>query len=81
VEDELERAERFQRMFVTPLVDAVRAEVKPVVDGHERLSRRVAKLETNQKRALWGLSAIASVVSVAVGIGFDWLKRKFGLGH
>jgi hypothetical protein len=66
---------------VTPLVDAVRQEVKPVVEGHKSLSRRVAKLEANQKRAIWGLSAAAAAGSVVLGVVLDWVKRKFGWGH
>jgi hypothetical protein len=78
---DLEDAERFQRAFVTPLVDAVKLEIRPVVEGHETLRRRVDKLEIDQKRAIWGLSAAAGVASVAIGVVLDWVKRKLGWSH
>lgn len=78
---ELEDAERFQRLFVAPLVEGVRKEIAPVVEGHKSLSDRVGKLETNQKRAIWGLSAAAGVASVVFAAVLDWVKRKLGFGH
>jgi hypothetical protein len=76
---DLEDAEMFQALFVKPLVDAVRTEVRPVVEGHAALRRRVQRLERNQKRAIWGLSATAALFSVGFGLVLDWLKSKLGL--
>lgn len=81
MKDELESAERFQRLFVTPLVDGVRKELNPIVKGQQDLTQRVSKLEAMFGRAVWGLSIASAVMSVVLGVGLDYIKRKLGLSH
>lgn len=75
--NDLEDAERFQKLFVAPLVDAVRAEVKPLVEADRDHEDRLKKLESNQKRALVGLSAVVLAVTIAFNAVVDYLRNKF----
>jgi Ni,Fe-hydrogenase III large subunit len=81
----LEDAERFQRLFVTPMIEAVRTEVKnqlaPVVEGHrklfaeqERIRDRLNTVERMQKKALVGYGVFASGLAVIVAAVWDWIK-------
>lgn len=81
MKDELESAERFQRLFVTPLVEGVRKEINPLVKGQQDLSARVGKLEKNFNRAVGGLSIAAALFSVVFGLVLDYVKRKLGISH
>lgn len=72
--DNLDDAEKFQKHFVTPLVDAVRAEVRPLVESDRMQNEAIQKLQSNQKKALIGfagISALASIVAAAL-----WNKAK-----
>jgi hypothetical protein len=73
--NDLEDAEKFQEHFVKPLVDAVRKEISPLARTVYATRTRVAKLERSQARAFIGFAG----VSVAVGLAFDWFKKKIGL--
>jgi len=74
-------AERFQRLFVQPMVEAVKTEVRtsiyPLVQGHAELGRRVDALEGSQRKALVGYSVFAAGLSVALAAGWDWIKSIF----
>lgn len=71
--DNLDDAEKFQKHFVTPLVEAVRAEVKPLVEAQAKTEERLNKLEANQKKALIGYGGVIAVVTLA----FNVIKAKF----
>lgn len=71
--DDIDDAEKFQKHFVTPLIDAVRAEVKPLVDAKLDHEKRLAGLESNQKKALIGYAGIITVLTVA----FNYVKAKY----
>lgn len=82
-----EEAEQFQRLFVTPLVNAVKTEmanhVEKVtaivttattkVDGMEN---RVTRLESSQKKALAGFALYATGLSLLIGSLWGWIKSK-----
>ena len=80
---DIDAAERFQRMFVAPMVEMVRLELKPIVSGLQAeiislkesdraQSKEITGLKENQKKALLGWAAIVFAVSV----GFSYLKMK-----
>ena len=86
-EKDLEYAVRFQQLFVEPLVDAVRAELKPLAERakqHEEadqqrfadVNNRLNAIEGNQKKALFAYAAIVAAVTAAVSAGWAWLKSK-----
>lgn len=77
--DDLDDAEKFQKHFVTPLVEAVRAEMKPLTTTVYATRERVKKLEGNQMKAMLGFAGMATALSVALGLGVDWLRKKVGL--
>lgn len=76
---DLKDAEEFQKHFVLPLVEAVRQEVRPLVEMDQRQELRIAALEGTQKKALAGFAAAAAVVATVFGVLLDWGKRKLGL--
>ncbi len=78
--NDLEDAARFQELFVKPMVDAVRAELKPLTKTVYATRERVQKLEGNQRKALIGLAGLTFVVASTIGVVVDWAKRKIGLG-
>lgn len=88
--DTFEEAERFQRMFVKPMVDAVRAEVQshlgPIAEAHKVIqaeqqtqAARLATLEGSQKKALVGYGVFAAGFSIALAASWDYVKGKVGL--
>lgn len=92
--DSLDDAEKFQKHFVTPIVDAVKTEVKTLVDDTrkemEALKKRDAdqqadidSLKLNQKKALAGYGFLSLSVSTAVGLLYgatrNWVKKHFGV--
>jgi hypothetical protein len=77
--DDFEKAERFQRLFVTPLVDAVRVEMKAHLEPmNQTLTRieafepRISKLERSQKKALAGLGIFATLIGLGCRAGWEW---------
>lgn len=80
--------EQFQRLFVTPLVDRVAAEVKSVVDplirqqavddaaraDHEQ---RIGALEGNMKKALTVWTSVVSAATFLVHYGWAKVQQKF----
>lgn len=73
--------EELQKHFVAPLVDALRAEIKPAIEKVQAIdakvdamASRVGALEKDQKKALVGYgvfsTALAGVLSIA------WVKIK-----
>lgn len=75
---DLQDAEQFQKHFVTPLVDAVRAEVRPIVEQSKTHEQRLDQIENNQRKALGGIAVYATLASVVIGGSIDWFKRKLG---
>lgn len=89
--DSFEEAERFQRLFVQPLVEAVKIEMKTHVEdvttivqgvtvkvkGHED---RLNALETNQKKALIGWGVITLAVGTAVTAAWNYIRTKVHIG-
>lgn len=85
----LEDAERFQRLFVTPVVNAMKqemgAQLQPLVSGlAERREAdglqngRLDRLESKQTKALLGWGIYATGLSIAIAAGWDWIKKKLG---
>jgi hypothetical protein len=90
--DTLAEAERFQRLFVMPMVDAVRTEVassiKPIADAHQLLVKqqaehgdRITSLEGRQNKALVGYAVFASGLSVILATSWEYLRSIFGYKH
>lgn len=86
--DTFDEAERFQRLFVRPLVDAVRAEMQsslqPLIENGERREARIRsiedrtlRLEQTQSRALLGWGVFAAGLSIALTAIWDYLKGLF----
>jgi hypothetical protein len=87
VPNSLEEAERFQNLFVKPMVEAMEAKieaqftpiaasqarVESVVNGFES---RIHRLEADQRKALWGWGAYCVAASTLLGIGLNWVKQK-----
>lgn len=89
--DDLERAERYQRLFVRPIVDQLKIELEahiaPLVTAQQdqrtilsEHGRRIGRLEGSQKKALIGFGFYASIASIAVGAGWNWIKGKIKIG-
>lgn len=74
---DLDDAEKFQRHFVQPLIDAVRDEVKPLVKAQADHEDRLKQLESNQKKALVGFAGIVIVVSVVFNATVEFIRGKF----
>jgi len=74
---DLEDAEQFQKHFVTPLVEAVRQEVQPVVAQTRQNTEDIATLKANQKKALWGWSWLVAVASSVLAILAAEFKKRF----
>lgn len=70
--------EQIKRIVVDPTVEAVRAEVAPLVQNDQRQQERLDALEKNQGRALAGLAAYATALSIGLGFTLDYIKRKIG---
>lgn len=83
--DMLDMAERYQRTFVKPLVDAVTQQI----DTHlKELGTRVGavestltshtadltKLKADQKKALIGYGVFSSAVAAGLAAGWTWVK-------
>lgn len=88
--DNFEEAERFQRLFVTPIVGAMELKLErmlaPLVSTQKALTvridiieGRVAKLEVSEKHALWGWGVYATVVAAATTGGIKWVMAKLHL--
>lgn len=71
--DDIEDAEKFQQHFVTPLVEQIRAELKPLVMTSQAHEARLAKLESNQKKAMLGYAGIVALVTA----GWHYAKAKY----
>lgn len=73
---DLADVEQLQRLMVTPLVEAVRAEMKSLVARVDAIEPDVASLKKNQGKALIGWTVLVAIVSA----GFGWVKDKvFGV--
>jgi hypothetical protein len=72
--------ESFQKHFVSPMIDAMREEIKPLVRDVSDLKDRVTHLESNQKRAMvgWGVfsAALASVLGYGKTAIYGYLTKK-----
>lgn len=85
--NDLQDAEMFQKHFVAPMVEAVRTEVKALVDplikqqavddtarrDHEG---RIAKLEGNMKKAMTAWAAIIAAGTFLIQYGWGKIKGK-----
>lgn len=87
----LDDIEQLKRLIVDPMIEAVRAEIKPIArttyanrnrlqaleaDVPANLDTRLGKLESNQKKALLGYAGIVMLVTM----GFNYVKAKW-LSH
>jgi hypothetical protein len=88
--DSFESAERFQRLFVVPMVESVKNEVKTFCDSlkaefaserdeQKQLREDVNSLKGNQKKALLGYGVWATALSAFIGFAGNWLKNKIGI--
>lgn len=81
-QEEMNEIEFLKTNIVQPMIEALRTEVKPIVETAKDFEKRIAKLETNQKKALTGYSAFISVASaglaIVAGHAKDWFSRKTG---
>lgn len=84
-------AETFQRLFVTPMIDAlntrmdafmedVKSHVKPVMESQGVQDRRLEKLERDQKKALLGWSVYATAAAGIFAYGYSWIKSHIRIG-
>ena len=77
----LARGEQFTRIFVAPMIEAMNkrlddhvAQMKAAIAPVAGFDGRIAKLESNQKKALWGWGVFASAVSGAMIFCYGWIK-------
>ncbi len=86
--DTFAEAERFQRLFVMPMVDAIRVEVRnhlgPIIESNKVITAeqaaqaaRLTNLEGSQKKALVGYGVFAAGLSVALAAAWDYVKGVF----
>lgn len=78
--NDLDDAEKFQKHFVTPMVDAVREEIKPLVrriEALEKLEPRIIVLEGYSKKILAVYSSIVGIASYVGHIAWLKLRAKF----
>lgn len=84
----LEDAERYQRLFVAPLVERVGAEVKLLCEGlqskfttieteQKTVRKDVDDLKANQKKALVGWGVFATGIAMACTFCWNWVKDQF----
>lgn len=90
-QDQLERAERFQRMFVLPIVEAMRIELRSHTDQlDQKLTAivtqvkdhddRLVGLEKNQKKALIGWGVLTLAVGTFTSAAYAYIKSKIHIG-
>jgi hypothetical protein len=72
----LDDAEQFQRMFVTPLIEAVRKEICPLIRQVEDNEARIKTMEKNQKRALIGYGGIVAVAALLATLLKEWVQNN-----
>lgn len=90
----LNDADKIKELIVEPMVNALRAEMAPLLavkQNHEdRIAKlesgkneRIDKLEANQKKGLWGWGVFASAVAIGVGSLWGWVKSVVSvkIGH
>lgn len=82
----LARGEQFTRIFVQPMVEAVRSEmathveeVKKALETVNGFEGRVSKLEKDQKKALVGWSVYASAAAGILAWSWSWIKGHLRL--
>ena len=63
--------------IVSPMLEALEAKVKPIVDAAAAHEARITKLEQNQRKALTGYTAFVAVVSSGLAIGAGSVKAWF----
>jgi hypothetical protein len=89
--DVLEDAERFQRLFVTPAIDAIRTEMQahlaPIAASQrtqattiETHGKDIESLKGTQRKVLAVWSIIASIGGAGLTAALTWLKGKFHIG-
>lgn len=87
----MEDAERFQRLFVNPVVQAMETRItiliQPVLDGHKEIRQHlnaqdatIASLVRDQKKALLGWSVYATGAAAALAWGWNYIKGHIRLG-
>lgn len=85
---DMEDAERYQRLFVAPMVEAVEkkleAMLSPVIQASGQLrtdvdaaTGRIVKLESTNKKALVGWGVFATGVAAAMSYGWNFIKSHF----
>ncbi len=88
--DTLEEAERFQRMFVQPVAETIRTEMRtlvtPLVDrvtavenDNKSVKDRLNQLESSQSKALIGWGVFATGLSIVLSASWNWIKERIGL--
>lgn len=70
----LNDADKIKELIVQPMIDALRLEIKPLVDMKQFHEARLVKLENNQNRALIGWGVFASGIAIAVTASWEWVK-------
>ena len=86
--DMLDVAERYQRMFVKPLVDAVTSQLDDhlktfsarldTVEGTVKSQgAAVSALQGNQKKALVGYGVFTSALAAVLAGSWSWIKSHF----
>lgn len=85
----LNDAEQLKRLIVQPMIDAVNASM----EGHMKAmdakleglvtsvndhKTRIEAIEAGRKKAMIGYGVYATGTSIAIGAGWNWLKKKIG---
>jgi hypothetical protein len=76
---EVKDLEQIKALIVDPITSAVRDEVRALVARDEEQEERIKALEQNQSKALLGVAAAATALSLAFGFVVDWCRKKIGL--
>jgi hypothetical protein len=76
----LHDAEELKRLVVEPMIESIRAELRPLTDKVSNHEQRVGKIESNQKKALGIYAMLAMFGGMGFTAGYNWVVRKFHLG-
>lgn len=74
----LAEVERLKELIIEPMIDTIRAELKPLVEAKASHEARLAKLEGNQKKALMGYAGIVAALTLSWNyVKAKWLSKFF----
>lgn len=74
----LAEVERLKELIIEPMIDTIREELKPLAQAKADHEARLAKLESNQKKALMGYAGIVAALTLSWNyVKAKWLSKFF----